>query len=207
MTEIQEISPQKRKKDRYNIYTDDGFLMSLSAETIVREKLKEGSVLSDETIARLKEEDTYVYAKELAANYLSYSPRTKKRLTDYLTGKGIDRQTAERAAELMERYGYIDDGAYAREMIRCYSSKLGKRAIRNKLLQNGVESALADAALEQLPEEDERESAQRLVEKLREKYKDLSPQKQNQRIYGALMRKGFLYSTFGEFLNQDEDRY
>lgn len=78
-------------------------------------------------------------------------------------------QTAERAAELMEQYGYIDDGAYAREMIRCYSSKLGKRAIRNKLLQNGVERALADDALEQLPEDEERQNAQKLVEKLREK--------------------------------------
>lgn len=199
MTEIQEISPQKRKKDRYNIYTDDGFLMSLSAETIVREKLKEGSVLSDETIARLKEEDTYVYAKELAANYLSYSPRTKKRLTDYLTGKGIDRQTAERAAELMERYGYIDDGAYAREMIRCYSSKLGKRAIRNKLLQNGVESALADAALEQLPEEDERESAQRLVEKLREKYKDLPPRSRINVFMGRSCERVFCTPRLASF--------
>lgn len=88
MTEIQEISLQKRKKDRYNIYTDDGFLMSLSAETIVREKLKEGSVLSDETIARLKEEDTYVYAKELAANYLSYSPPTKEKIDRLFDGKG-----------------------------------------------------------------------------------------------------------------------
>lgn len=74
--------------------------MSLSAETIVREKLKEGSVLSDETIARLKEEDTYVYAKELAANYLSYSPRTKKKLTDYLTEKGIDRADCRKSCRV-----------------------------------------------------------------------------------------------------------
>lgn len=66
---------------------------------------------------------------------------------------------------------------------------------------------MADDALEQLPEDEERQNAQKLVEKLREKYKDLPPQKQNQRIYGALMRKGFSYSTFGEFLNQDEERY
>ena len=61
---ITEISQQRRRQDRYNLYCDEGFIMSLSDETIVKNGIKKGMELEGELIERLRREDTFKYAKE-----------------------------------------------------------------------------------------------------------------------------------------------
>lgn len=204
---VKELTPQKKRADRFNVFTDDGFLMSLSSETIVREKLKEGSEISEEDAERLRLNDTYVFAKELAANYIGYSMRTRKQLEDYLTRHGIDDATVEKTADLMAGYGYIDDDAYAKELMRSYGAKLGKRALRSKMLEKGLGASTIEKAMGELSDDDERAAAKQLIEKLSEKYKDVPEPKKKQRIYGALSRKGFSYSVFRDLLNGDGDDY
>jgi len=75
---VMEIRAQKRRKNRYNIYDEDGFFMSLADETIVRYGIKPGVEIDAEVLEELRAEDTYKYANELAAQYLSYAPRSKK---------------------------------------------------------------------------------------------------------------------------------
>ena len=62
---ITEINPQKRRKDRYNLYCEEGFLLSLSDETIVKNSIKKGADLSSALIEKLRREDTLKYAKEM----------------------------------------------------------------------------------------------------------------------------------------------
>ena len=201
---ITAIEPQKRKKNRFNLYCENGFFLSLSDETIYRHKLKAGMEIDAALHEMLVEEDVYKYAKELAASYLSYAPRTEKQLLDYLKRKGIDEKTGKKAAALMEKYGYIDDEAYAKELVATYQSRLGPAALRSKLLEKGVSRELAEQ-YSQVPEDTRREAAAALAEKLRQKYAGLPLEKRRQRLYAALMRRGYAYGDIAHLLDLDED--
>ena len=129
---LREIALQKRNKNRYNLSDDDGFLTSLSVETVLRHHLKEGMELSEELLEQMKREDTVKYAKELAVAYIAYTPRTRRQLEQQLAKKGIDVQSVAEAVATMEKYSYLDDAAYVREFARSYGKRLGAGAIRQK---------------------------------------------------------------------------
>lgn len=179
------------------------YIISVSDETLVRFKLKTGAVLGDDLLEQIRSEDHYQYAKELAAGYLSYAPRTRSQVERYLREKEVDEGAAERALGLMEEYGYIDDLAYAKEFARQQSAKYGSRAIAYKLAQKGIPAETARQALEELPPESE--TAQKLMEKLKQKYAGLDPAKKKQRIYAAMIRKGFAYSDFSAMMDYLDD--
>ncbi len=207
MREIREIAPQKRNKNRYNISDEDGFLTSLSVETVLRYHLKEGMQISDELLEEMKREDTVKYAKEIGVAYVAYAPRTRWQLEQHLAQKGIDAQSIAQAVETLERYSYLDDAAYVREFVRSYGEKLGAGAMRQKLMERGVERQIIEENME-LSQEGQQAAALALAQKLRRKYADQPEQKRRQKMFAALARRGFSYddirAVLGE-LGEEED--
>ncbi len=207
MRQIREIAPQKRNKNRYNISDEDGFLTSLSVETVLRYHLKEGMQISDELLEEMKREDTVKYAKEIGVAYVAYAPRTRRQLEQHLAKKGIDAQSIAQAVETLERYSYLDDAAYVREFVRSYGEKLGAGAMRQKLMERGVERQIIEENME-LSQEGQQAAALALAQKLRRKYADQPEQKRRQKMFAALARRGFSYddirAVLGE-LGEEED--
>ena len=201
---ITEISRQQRRDDRYNIYTEDGFLLSLSDETIIKNSIKKGMELCEDKLEKLRRGDTFKSAKELSANYISRGPKTRKEIFDYLLKKGIDSESAEQAISLLEGYGYVDDEAYAKEFSRIYSKKSGSRVIRQKLMAKGISSELAEKYSHE-NHDSQQDAAAALAEKYAKKYSDLPPIKRRQKIYAALLRKGFSYDEASKYTNGDYD--
>ena len=160
--QITRLQPQKRKKGRFNLFTEDGFLTSLSYETILKFGIRENGCIESERLEQAKQDDTVKYAKEQAMQYVAYAPRSSSQVRKRLQQKGVDAQSIDCALETMRRYGYIDDAAYIREFVRSYSAKLGEQAIRQKLLQNGVAGSLIDEVLE-LPEQTQLEAARAMA--------------------------------------------
>lgn len=197
---ITDISRQQHRTDRYNLYTDSGFLLSLSDETIVKNSIKKGCELSQDKLNELRNEDTLKYAKELALNYISRSIKTRKEVITYLSNKGIDSASADTAANMLEGYGYLDDEAYAKEFSRVYSKKLGPKAIRSKLINKGISSSLADK-YSKTNSETQQDTAAALALKYAKKYANLPEIKRKQKIYAALVRKGFSYDDAGKYAN------
>ena len=207
MRQIREIAPQKRNKNRYNISDEDGFLTSLSVETVLRYHLKEGMQVSDELLEEMKREDTVKYAKEIGVAYVAYAPRTRRQVEQHLAKKGIDAQSIAQAVETLERYSYLDDAAYVREFVRSYGEKLGAGAMRQKLMERGVERQVIEENME-LSQEGQQAAALALAQKLRRKYADQPEQKRRQKMFAALARRGFSYddirAVLGE-LGEEED--
>ena len=119
-------------------------------------------------------------------------------MAKYLAGEASPEETAQLTAWIGE------DRSHAREFARCYSAKLGAAAIRSKLMEKGISREVIDASVE-FSREAEREAAAGLVAKLREKYAGVPEEKRRQRIYQALLRKGFSYGDAAELLRNGED--
>lgn len=207
MRMIRQIAPQKRNKNRCNISDEDGFLTSLSVETVLRYHLKEGMQISDELLEEMKQEDTVKYAKEIGVAYVAYAPRTKRQLEQHLAKKGIDAHSIDQAVEMLEKYSYLDDAAYVREFVRSYGEKLGAGAMRQKLMERGVSRQVIEENL-QLSQEGQQAAALALAQKLQRKYADQPEQKRRQKMFAALARRGFSYddirAALGELGEEDE---
>lgn len=203
---ITEISIQKRRRDRYNLYGDEGFIISLSDETIVKNSIKKGMELSSELLEELRKEDTLKYAKELAASFISYSPKTRAQVIKHLEDKGIDQVSSKQAADMLEEYRYIDDEQYAKEYAKIYSNKLGSRMIKQKLIQKGISAEAAQAAANE-NKEAQLDAGKKICEKYEKKYAALEKFERNKRIYAALIRKGFSYEEASLLVKDDEDMF
>ncbi len=202
--EITEISRQKKKENRYNLYCEDGFLLSLSDETIVKNGIKKGSTLTREVLDALRAEDTVKYAKELSLNYISYSKRTQKEVLNYLEKKGIDEASANEALLMLKEYRYIDDEEYARLFFSEYIKKTGPAVIRQKLMLKGISPDIC-RKIAQESEDDGLSCAKSVAEKYSKKYSGEPEPKKRQKIYAALLRKGFSYDVISKVINTEED--
>ena len=187
---IAKVQPQKRNKNRFNLYTEEGFLISLSYETLLKFHIREGGALEEEELEQVRAEDTVKYAKEQAMQYVAYAPRSQRQVEQQLAKKGVDEQSIAGAVETMKKYGYIDDAAYVQEFVRSYAKRMGAQAIRQKLMQNGVSGRVVEENLS-LSDEAQLETACMILTKQAKKYQKLGPQKAKQRMYAMLARRGF----------------
>lgn len=196
---ITEITEQKKRKNRYNLYTEDGFFMSLSDETLYKYNLKPGAELSGELIKELREYDTLKYANELSIAYISYKPRTAKKLKEHLLKKGIDEESALSSIEIMRQYNYIDDESFARAYAAEYLKKYSPKMVKMRLINEGVAADTANDVLEEFSDEND-ETLKNTFDTLCKKY-STPPEKQKQRVYQAMIRKGYSYYDFSDLLS------
>ncbi len=131
-------------------------------------------------------------AREICLRQLAVRPRTRAELAGALARRGI---SPEAAAEVLDRYdevGIIDDAAFARAWVssRHAGRGLARRALANELRQRGVDSEVAGAALGELDEATEAQTARALVDrKLRSARGE--PDAVFRRLVGMLARKGY----------------
>ena len=206
---ITKMEVQKKNKNRYNIFLNDQFGFSLNAETIVEFGLKIDQEPDEELIQKLKEEDSYKYAFELALNYISYRARTERETRDYLEKKELDAASIDHAILKLMEYKYLDDERYAWDFIKyqAANSQYGTKVIQYKLLQKGIRKEIVETVCEAYQEEYEQNLARQLVAKLNQRNAGLDPRKKRDKIYRALMTKGFDYDKIKPLLSHMEDEF
>jgi len=201
---IDEIQSQKRKKDRYNLYSDGQYIASLGAEALVTHGIRVGAEISVSVLREAVEKDNAAYAFDCAAATLAHGMRTRAELERKLKDRGIDEAAIETALIKMEAYGYVNDAAYASEYVSSAmeAGRLGRMAVEYKLKEKGVPKAVVKEAMEAYDEQDEYEIAQRLLARLA---KDGDIREQRKRITATLMRHGFAYSVIASLFSEVDE--
>lgn len=149
--------------------------------------------LDDEQIKELKHISDFKRAKSRALWYLDRMDYTEKALFEKLIKAGFNKKiSAEVLAKLCE-FGLIDDRRYAERFAeRCKDNNISKREASQKLFQKGVPLDLIKEVLSEV-EVDEIEQITALLER-KYAYK-LTQEKGFEKVYAALIRKGFSYSA------------
>ena len=87
----------------------------------------------------------------------------------------------------LQEKGLLDDGRYAGMVVRHYAGKgYGPGRVRQELQRRGIPRELWEAALEQLPEQDDK-----IESFLRARLRDPEDRAQVQKVSAALIRRGF----------------
>ena len=131
-------------------------------------------------------------AVDLGAHRLSIREYSAREMTRYLLRKKFSQSVAEKAVEqLIERH-WLNDDRFARAVARSQVGRSkGPGSIRMKLMQKGVsmDMSQAKALFSEASEISELQMAREVVQK---KYpRAMEDQKQRQRAFSALIRRGF----------------
>lgn len=206
MLTISAIEPQKKRKERYNIYADGEYVASLGAQALVSFHLRVGSQIDHDTLQEAVMQDNVQYAFDSAAAMLARKMRTRSEIEARLKERGINPDAIETALKKLEGYGYVDDIAFAREFVQSIvaAGRWGRRAAKYKLKEKGLGQDVIEAAMALYTDEDETRAARQQAQALLYRHAGADKRKQRQKVYAALARHGFDYSIITSLLSEDE---
>lgn len=150
-----------------------------------------GTGRSDSTAGRSGPRSPRGTAKDRALRLLALRWRSREELRRRLVQSGFDAVEAERALQELELAGLVEDGRFAREVVRDQVARrfAGDRAIRMVLREKGVASETIDRAIQQAGDEAGR--ARTLAERRASRLAGAAPEAAYRRLYGLLISKGF----------------
>ena len=195
MNVVTQITEHPRKPGRYVIDVDGREFATVNADTLADTKVRLGVVIDDVRAAKLRDASEFVEAYDRALNLLAFRARSSRELHRRLVQKGTPPERAERVIAKLRDAGLVDDADFARQLTR---SKLGggssRRRVHQELFKRGVSRDVADAAVEEVVEDEglsDQASIDRVARKKWRTLVDLDPQTRRRRLYGFLARRGF----------------
>ncbi len=155
MATITDITAQKKKKDRVNIFLDGSYYCSMDALTIAKNRIKIGDEVDEETLSALQNESESSFAFEKAVKYISIRMRTQKEIRQYLREKGYLSATIDEVVSKLIEYRLISDESFCREYIRSYANRDGVKKIRLNLKRLGISDEIIENELALLDGQEE----------------------------------------------------
>lgn len=143
------------------------------------------------------EPDPRELARAIVLRQLTASAKSRKQLEDKLADRNVPEDVAREVLDRFEEVDLVDDAQYAELYVRSRagSRKLARAAIRRELATRGISGELAESALEQRTDEDERADAADLVRRKLPAGLDLTDRAERdravRRLVGMLGRKGY----------------
>lgn len=199
------ISP--RRKQLTALILEDESELLIDSEIVAIKNLSAGSVIDN--VSDLLCESDKKRARSRAMWYLSRQDHSEKALFDKLIKGGFSPEASKAAVDRMVELGLIDDERYAARLCEFYADAgISLREQYAKLILKGVPSTIARTLTAK--DGDETDKIRRLIKR---KYA-LKLQKDEgvQKVYAALIRKGFSYSDvksalreYSENLDNSED--
>ena len=199
---IEELKKSQRKRGRFLVKMEDGSLLRITENEVVRFALRPGWELGLEDLEALQASAKTSSAKAAAANMVGSRALSKKELTNRLLRQGTEEAEARAAADWLEDLGAVNDGEYAAALVRHYGSRgYGPARVREELRRRGVGRELWDAALEELP--DPAEVLDGLIQK--KQRAALSDRRELKRLSDSLLRRGFSWGDVKAALRRYAD--
>ncbi len=202
MTEriITAIKVQKRNSQRVNIDLDGEYAFGLSR--LVAAWLNIGDRLSEEKIQSLLKKDAFEIAYQRALDLLNHRPRSEKEIRQRLTEKEFSVEQIDQVVEKLKLAGLIRDENFARLWIdsRKEFHPRSKTLLRYELKNKGIAEEHIDAALEELPADQELASlaASNYIRRLQGNDWETF----RKRLSGYLSRRGFSYGTVAPLVKE-----
>lgn len=203
VTEIRPVTKQK-----YQIEVEGHSPFVLYKGEVFRYHIEKDREISPEIYKEIIEEVLTKRAKLRVLHLLEQGDRTKKDLEEKLLKNGYPPEAAEAALAYVESFHYIDDKRYALSYIQNQSGRKGRARIQMELRRKGVPQEYIDQAFQEMEEETDTEAVIRELVQKKRRGQGPMDEKEKQKLYGFLLRRGFSTSdilcVLREFSEDDE---
>jgi regulatory protein len=200
MPTVTTIVPQKRRQDRFSIYIDGAYRLSLSQDQLTDAAVRVGDNLTEARVTELMQQSEVGKMLDRAYNYLSYRVRSRQEMVRYLRRKGCDDEMAAFLLQRLEDQDHINDQRFARDWVelRQNISPRSRVQLQAELREKGIASDIIAEVLESVDAATEVELLIALVDqkRLRQRYPD------NQKLTRYLASKGFGFDAIRVALEQ-----
>ena len=198
---ISKLTPSKRARDRWMLQLEDGSFLQVGKNQMADFALYAGRELTEEEGEALMAAIVRSTLREKALNLLARKPQSRRELERKLAEWGSEPQEAEAICERLEELGYLNDAAYAAQVVEHYSAKgFGERKLRDELYRRGVPRDLWEEALEQVGD-----SSQAIDDFVRRKLRGERPDRAAlKRVSDALARRGYSWGEISQALSRYE---
>ncbi len=174
------------------ISVDGGFWDEIPYLIAFDFRLNKGSEVDDSLLVNVKQKADEKNAFDYAVKYLSRYSVTAKRLKQKLYEKEYNKSVVENVAAKLLDLKYLDDYAFAENLVASKSKKLGKRRLKSELLNKGVGSDIIDEVLETLDNDDMFYTAMTVAEKWYRSHELVTIQ-DSQKFFRFMAYRGFDY--------------
>ena len=192
---------RRTASDRFTVVLADGGEIESSLGVVTDLRLFTGKDLEEEELAALRRDSSRSLARDKALEMISRRLMSRKELREKLLQKGADVDAADYSADWLQEHGFLNDESYAAAVARHYAAKgYGAGRVRSELGRRGVDRALWDEAVEQMPAADEK-----LHKFIAARLKDPNDREQLRRIGAALFRRGYSWEEIRTALRRYSD--
>jgi len=196
MPVVTAILPSPRKPGRFELLADGRALGTLSLEAIERLELGVGRPLDERLLGEIEREKSLLGTYDRALNMLAMRARATAELRRQLIRKGEPAEQVDAAIERLQRAGFLDDAAFARQFTRSkvIGAGMPRRRLRQELTRRGVGADVSEDAIDDVYDEeqiDDAASIERVAGKKLRSLAKLDAPTQRRRLYAFLARRGY----------------
>lgn len=147
---IEELKPSRQVQGRWLAVLEDGSILRLGEGEVVDFALFAGKELTDGEAEELTAAARRTGWKEKTLSLLTRKPQSRGELERKLAEWGAGSQEAGDICDRLEELGYLNDAAYAAQVVRWFSARgYGERKLRDELYRRRIPRELWEEAMEQ----------------------------------------------------------
>ncbi|MBM3216000.1 hypothetical protein FJZ36_13910 [Candidatus Poribacteria bacterium] len=196
-----------RRSTRRTVELDSGETFSVDAALLTRFGVRVGMALDAERREKLLAEDTLSRAKAAAFDLLRLRNQSEQEMREKLARKGFPEDAVEHAIGALRKMGYLSDEKFTAEWVesRRRHNPKGLYGLRRELQKKGIDRTTIERTLRTVSDDDERIVALALAKRQMRRYRSLTRDVVQRRLYDFLMRRGFSYEVAYAVLRELSD--
>lgn len=201
------ITAKSGRKDKIHIYIDGEYLLTVDELFWFSCGLVSGDEINEEELTAFEEAAGSRRAFNSALNSLDYRDHSEKEIRAKLLRKH-DADYVDEAVEKLIELDLVNDERYAENYARelFERKKFGRMRIKSELRAKGISADIANAAVEELFEEEEPDNVQRIVDIIGKRYYNrMNDEVGRKKVFSALQRMGYSFSDIREAMSEFSD--
>lgn len=201
------ITAKSGRKDKIHIYINGEYLLTVDEIFWFSCGLVSGDEINEEELTAFEEAAGSRRAFNSALNSLDYRDHSEKEIRAKLLRKH-DADYVDEAVEKLIELDLVNDERYAENYARelFERKKFGKMRIKSELRAKGISADIANAAVEELFEEEEPDNVQRIVDIIGKRYYNrINDEVGRKKVFSALQRMGYSFSDIREAMSEFSD--
>lgn len=201
------ITAKSGRKDKMHIYIDGEYLLTVDEVFWFSCGYISGDEINKKELTAFEEAAGSRRAFNSALNSLDYRDHSEKEIRAKLLRKH-DADYVDEAVEKLIELDLVNDERYAENYAHelFEHKKFGKMRIKSELRAKGISADIANAAVEELFDEEEPDNIQRIVDIIGKRYYNkMNDEVGRKKVFSALQRMGYSFSDIREAMSEFSD--
>ena len=191
------VTEVRKMGDHHRVVFEDGTALKVPEAMFYDFRVRAGDPVDRAHYEAQLNAHAYEYALDRAGRALAARDMTRVQVEKKLLSAGYPEEAVARVMDVLTHYDFVSDERFAGRFVSGRSARYGRSRILSELRMKGVPEETARRALEDLSDEDEKETALKQGRKLCAR-RDLTDPDERRKAAAALVRRGFSWEIAAE---------